>query len=127
MGERFEHGTLHDRWRIRRDGRLVWADALHLQGDVAAQREQPFGFGGARACATLVYVGDDASALLAPLRERIAPCMARIAATAFDGLLVTRVLAADAADMRSAVRVAAGALRALAAGLPERLPKVWDC
>ena len=127
MGESFNTGSLHDAWRIRRGGRLVWADAMQLQGDVAALRARPFGFGTARACATLVYVGDDAAALLPPLRERLQGFAQRVAATSFDGLLIVRVLTEDAADMRTAVRVAAGALRALAAGLPERLPKVWDC
>lgn len=127
MGEAYEHGALHDAWRIRRGGRLVWADALRLQGEVALQRALPFGFGTARACATLVYVGDDAAALLEPLRERLQALAGQAAATAFDGLLIVRVLAEDATDMRSAVRVAAGALRSLAGGLPERLPKVWDC
>jgi urease accessory protein len=127
MGESFGTGALHDAWRIRRDGRLVWADAMQMQGEVAALRARPFGFGTARACATLVYVGDDAATLLPPLRERLQGLAARIAATSFDGLLIVRVLAEDAADMRTAVRVAAGALRSLAAGLPERLPKVWDC
>lgn len=127
MGEDYVGGALFDAWRVRRDGRLVWADALRLQGEVAAQRAQPFGFGTARACATLVYVGEDASTLLPALRERLQHCLAQVAATAFDGLLIVRVLAEDAADMRVAVRVAAGSLRALAAGLPERLPKVWDC
>lgn len=127
MGERYDSGSLHDAWRIHRRGRLVWADAMRLQGDVAELRTRPFGFGTARACATLVYVGDDAAGLLAPLRERLQACTGQVAATAFDGLLIVRVLAADAADMRIAVRVAAGALRSLAACLPERLPKVWDC
>lgn len=127
MGEAVASGSLHDAWRIRRGGRLVWADALQLQGEVGEQRARPFGFGTARACASLVYVGEDAAALLPPLRERLQGCADRVAATAFDGLLIVRVLAEDAADMRMAVRIAAGALRALAAGLPERLPKVWDC
>jgi urease accessory protein len=127
MGEDFTSGSLHDAWRIHRDGRLVWADAMQMQGDVARLRARPFGFGTTRACATLVYVGDDAAALLSPLRERLQACAAQVAATSFDGLLIVRVLAADAADMRVAVRVCAGAIRSLAAGLPERLPKVWDC
>lgn len=127
MGERYDSGTLHDAWRIRCDGRLMWADTLRLGGDVAAARAQPFGFGTAHACATLVYVGADASALLAPLRERLAVLGSGVAATCIERVLIVRVLADDAPAMRAAVRIAAGALRAMAGGLPERLPKVWDC
>lgn len=125
-GETFEHGLLHDAWRIRRGGRLIWADALHLQGEVGQQRAQPFGFGRARACASLVYVGDDAASLLAPLRERL-PQNLQAAATSFDGLLILRLLADDAAQLREAVVHSAGVLRELAAGLPARLPRVWYC
>ena len=40
-GERFESGFVYDRWEITRDGRLVWADALHLDRDIAAVVEYP--------------------------------------------------------------------------------------
>lgn len=127
MGERYTRGGLHDGWRIRRDGRLVWADTLRLQGDIAAQRALPFGLGGAKACATLVYVGGDAAGLLGPLRERLAAHAAIGAATSFDGLLIVRVLADDVPALRAAVLTAAGALRQLAASLPQALPRVWYC
>lgn len=127
MGEDLRTGYVHDALRIRRGGRLLWADALHLQGDIAAQRARPFGLGGVRGCATIVYAGEDAERLLAPLRERLRPYAALGDATAFDGLLILRLLADDAAQLRAGVVHAAGALRSLAAGLPERLPRVWYC
>jgi urease accessory protein len=37
MGEAFTQGLVHDAWHIRRDGRLIWADALHLHGDGAGE------------------------------------------------------------------------------------------
>ena len=61
MGECFDNGMLHDAWRISRAGRLVWADALHLDGDLKQLRGAPFGFGKSVACATIAYVGADAS------------------------------------------------------------------
>ena len=125
-GERFEHGFLHDAWRIRRGGRLIWADALHLDGAVGAIRRLPFGFGQARASASLIYVGDDAGALLAPLRERLRD-YAQAAATSFDGLLILRLLADDAVRLRAVLMIAVGFLRELAAGLSPRLPRVWTC
>src|SRR5436309_920819 len=67
-GERFTHGLLHEAWRIRRDGRLVWADALRLDGDVAAAIAAPSGFAGAEALATAIYVGADAADHLALAR-----------------------------------------------------------
>ena len=40
-GERFTDGLLHEVWEVRRDGALVWGDALHVDGDVAAIDGRP--------------------------------------------------------------------------------------
>jgi urease accessory protein len=126
-GEHFNSGLLHDAWRIRRGGRLIWADATHLQGDVAHLRAAPFGFGAARACATLLYVAEDAERQLAAVRERLQAYAGIGAATAFDGLLIVRLLADEAAALRAALMHVAGGIRELAAGLPARMPRVWYC
>jgi urease accessory protein len=133
MGESFRNGFVHDSWRIRRDGRLLFADALRLDGDVAALRSAAFGFGHASACGTLIYAAEDAPTLLAPLRAELAAHTSNASsepvahATLRDGLLLVRLLAADAALLRHAVIHAAGAIRSLAAGLAPRLPQVWYC
>jgi urease accessory protein len=58
MGEAFTQGLVHDAWHIRRDGRLIWADALHFHGDGAGEGtlspELPHGLGQARALATML-------------------------------------------------------------------------
>ncbi|HZB92557.1 MAG TPA: urease accessory protein UreD, partial [Stellaceae bacterium] len=68
-GERFRHGLLHEAWRVRIGGRLVWADALRLEGDVGAGLAAPFGMGAAAAVATVLYVGEDAADHLSLARE----------------------------------------------------------
>lgn len=127
MGERYEQGLLHDAWRIRIGGRLVWADALHLDGDIAALRSRPFGFGTALACATLLYVGEDAPQRLDLVRELLANRSHEAAATAFEGLIVVRLMADDAAALRATVMHLTAALRAALAGLPAAMPRVWHC
>lgn len=127
MQERFDAGFLHDAWRIRRDGRLIWADAMRLEGDVRAQQAAPFGFGTAVACSTLVYVGDDAAQLLDEARNLIDEHGVPGGATTFDDLLLVRLLSADAAKLRAAVMALAATIRSRAAGLPARLPRVWSC
>ena len=127
MGERFETGLIHDSWRIRRAGRLVWADALHLEGDITEVLAAPFGFGTAVACSNVVYVGEDAAARLPEVRELLGNCRVPAAATAFDGLLLIRLLSDDAAALRTAVVALVGGIRQLTAALAPRLPRVWYC
>jgi urease accessory protein len=127
MNERFERGLLHDAWRIRRNGRLLWADALHLQGDVATQRGRPFGFGKASATATLLYAGDDAANYLDAVRRLIEPDADLAAATCLEGLLIVRFLSSDATRLRPVLMRVAGGLRHLATGLRQHLPRVWSC
>jgi urease accessory protein len=128
MGERYDTGLLHDAWRIRRAGRLIWADALHLAGDVRRLRSAPFGFGTSVACSTVLYVGPDASRLLEAARGSLqASRFPSAAATAFAGLLLVRLMADDALRLKGAVIDLIGVLRHAAAGLTPRLPRVWHC
>src|SRR5205085_1061357 len=57
-GERLTRGLVNERWEVRRDGALLWGDALHLAnedgGDIAATIADPACFAGAAACATLI-------------------------------------------------------------------------
>ncbi|MFL6603143.1 MAG: urease accessory protein UreD [Steroidobacteraceae bacterium] len=127
MGERFEQGLLHDAWRIRRDESLIWADGIHLDGNVARTCAAPFGFGTGVASATVVYVGADANRYVNEVRSVLRNHGGLGTATAFDGLLVVRLLAQDAASLRGAVIAVASGIRNWAAGLPARLPQVWYC
>jgi urease accessory protein len=140
MGECFDTGFLHDAWRIRRDGRLIWADALHMPADITGLRAARFGFGTAVACSTVAYVGDDAAQQLAAARKLLGesrvlrarpsitgPLSVTAAATALEGLLLVRLLADDAAEMRSVIAELICGIRQSAGGLPPRLPRVWQC
>jgi urease accessory protein len=126
MGERFDTGLLHDAWRIRRAGKLIWADALHLEGDVRKLREAPYGFGANVACATVLYVAADASQQLEPARRALSQCALPCGATSLDGILLARIMADDAVQMRAAVMKLVAEIRS-AASLPARLPRVWHC
>jgi urease accessory protein len=126
MGETFRRGYVHDAWRIRRGGRLVWIDSLMLDGDAGAQRSLPFGLGDAAGCSTLIYAGSDASRWLGVAREAVNESGSRGGATAFDGLLVVRLLSSDAAVLRRSVAGCVARLRNEIAGLPARVPALWS-
>jgi urease accessory protein len=104
-GERFSTGLLFDRWRIHRDGALVWADAIRLEHDIPAVLAHPAGFAGATAYGTLVYVGPDAAAHANPNATLIGP------------VLLSRFLG-DAGSIRAEIASACAALSV-------RLPRLW--
>lgn len=124
MGETFTRGLIRDSWRIRRDGRLVWVDALHIDGDVIGVAEAPFGFEGARAILTMVHAAPDAETHLALARELAGE---HGGATAFDNLLIMRMAGGDPQVIREAGLRAAEALRAAAFGLRPTLPSICYC
>lgn len=125
-GERLRQGFVHDAWRLSRAGRLAWADALRLEGDLAAPLASAACLGGAGACASLVYAADDAPARLAALRDLLPPetAAARHALTAVNGVVVGRFLG-EALAVRRSYGAFWAAARAALAGLPARLPRLW--
>jgi urease accessory protein len=134
-GEAYTHGLLHEGWEFRRDGGLVWGDALHIAdapwGDVAAIMADPACFDGAAACATLVMAPPrerDPGGFVETARETQAETAAprlRAGVTVVGGLLVARWLG-DALPVRRAYAELACHLRQAAMGLPPRLPRLWD-
>jgi urease accessory protein len=113
MGGTACRGAFSDQWRIRRDGRVVHAEALRLAGDLAAALAGPAGLGGARALATLVEAAPDAGDRLLAARARLAHLEGvAVAAAAGEGLLILRFLAPDLAPLRHALAQFLAAFRA---------------
>ena len=129
MGERFAAGLLHEGWALYRAGRLVWGDALHVEGDVAAVMADPACFDGAEACATLILAPrhDDPRAFVdaarAVQRQSAAPGL-RAGVSGVNGVLVARWLGGAVAVRRACGELACH-LRQAAMGLPPRLPRLW--
>jgi len=126
-GERTSTGLLHDRWTLRIAGRLVWVDAIRLDGDIAGRLDAPAGFDGATAMATAIYVGSNAASLL-PLAHALAlDSDARAGATLVDRVLLARFLGKDARILRADLARYIAGIRRAAAGLPARMPRLWQC
>lgn len=128
-GERFTGGLLREVWELRRDGDLVWGDALHLEDAVGRIIDDPACFDGAAAFATMILSPPrNAGSLLDCARAVLsagATTELRAGATAVSGLVIARWLAADAAVLRHAYADLACHFRSAALGLPPRLPRVW--
>ena len=129
-GERFTKGFLREVWQVRREGNLVWGDAVHLEGDIAQIIDHPACFDGAAAFATLILApfGRDPRSFLDRARSLQSSGSAeglRSGVTAIAGLVVARWLAADTAVLRDAYIDLACHFRREAMGLAPRLPQLW--
>ena len=118
MGETVTSGALHERWRVRRDGRLIYADGLRLEGAIADRLAKRATAGGGEAIATLLVVpGDDA--MVQQVRALAEGLRGDIGVSAWNGLALVRLCASDGATLRHNVTCLLAALRATA------LPRLW--
>jgi urease accessory protein len=117
MGERLLNGRFHDRWRVRREGRLVFADDVRLEGEVARKAGLRVTLNGGCAFATLALFDDDDALPVEALRALLGPAGGL---SAFDGKLICRIAATDGAALR---RILIPALTLLSDGRPP--PRVW--
>lgn len=119
MGETVRHGLMRDKITVRRAGRLLFHDAVRLDGDMAAALDRAAVGGGARAMATVVYVAPDAPDRLDALRASLAGVEA--GASCWDGMIVARLLARDGAALRAASVAALSVMRD-----GRTLPRSWS-
>lgn len=116
MGEQVRRGRLRDRWRVRREGRLIFADEIRLEGSVAEIASAPAVLAGAKTFASVLFASPDAETKLPEVRAAIGPYGG---ASAFDGKLFARLTATDGFTLRRAL---VPTLEALGAA---PLPRVW--
>jgi urease accessory protein len=100
---------------------------MRLDGDIAALRRAPFGFGAASACTTMLYAGGNAATLLEPVRTMLEGAVDESGVTLIDELLIIRMLDEDAPRLRARVMRVAGLIRHEAGGFSRTLPRVWHC
>jgi urease accessory protein len=121
-GETSIHGWFRDGWRIRRDGRLLFADESRLDGAIGTILDRPAVAGGARAVALILVVAPDAERWLAPARAALEPFRSlgvEGGASVRDGLLVGRLLSRSPEDLRAALIAVLSVLRS------QTLPRSW--
>jgi urease accessory protein len=118
MGEVVEEGQLFDRWRIRRNGRLLHAEALLLGGAVAVKLAEPAVARGSIAVATVFAVPAD-DAIVAGVRALDVNFRGEVGISAWNGFAVARLCAGDGAALRHDLIAVLTALRGNA------LPRLW--
>jgi urease accessory protein len=126
-GEEVVSGHISDNWRIKRDGRLIWADGLHVADGVFAQLYRKALLSNCKAVGTLVYFGPDLDARLQVLREIAASLECQCAATAVGALIIIRFASEACSDLRHELRrLLEQFSRQLGPG-PFGVPKMWSC
>ena len=99
MGEAVDDADVFDRWHLRRGGRLIHAEAMRLDGAVAAKLAQPAVANGGIAVATVLIVPAD-EAVAAGIRARDDHFLGEVGVSAWNGFAVVRLCAADGAALR---------------------------
>jgi len=117
MGERMAQGEFVDRWRLRRGGKLVFAETVRLDGNIGAKlARSAVAKGGAAIGTALIVPGDEA--LIERIREASESFAGEVGISAWNGFAMARFCAQDAARLR------ADMMTVLArTGAP--LPRLW--
>jgi urease accessory protein len=121
MDETVRTAQVTDSWRVRRGKRLIFADAVRLDGDPTATLAGPATGRGARAFATLLLVAPDAEARLEAARAALAEAIGEAGASAWNGMLVARLVAPSGQALRHDLIRLIETLRGAA------MPRVWHC
>jgi urease accessory protein len=118
MGERMRQGALVDRWRMRRGGKLAFAEQIRLDGNIDARLARPaVARGGVAIGTALIVPGDEA--LVERVREAAADFGGEVGISAWNGFAMVRFCAQDAARLR------ADMMTVLARVSPAALPRLW--
>jgi urease accessory protein len=118
MAETMHEGAYVDRWRLKRGGRLVFAETLRLDGDIATRLARAAIGGGGTAVATVLVAPADQDTA-----ERVRAAAGTFAGeagvSAWNGFAVARFCAKDAAALRADV------MKVLAQIDAKALPRLW--
>jgi urease accessory protein len=126
-GEVVDSGNISDSWRVKRDGRLIWADSFRIADDIFPHLQRKALLSNCNAIATLIYFGPCLDKRLDFLREIIAPLGCNCAATLVSGLIVVRFAAKESSDLKLALRRFLEQFGPELGSGPFRVPKMWSC
>ena len=118
MGERMQQGEFVDRWRLRRGGKLVFAETVRLDGDIGSKLARPaVAKGGVAIGTALIVPGDEA--LVERIREAAESFGGEVGISAWNGFAMARFCAQDAAALRTDM------MTVLGRASRQALPRLW--
>ena len=117
MGERMQSGEFVDRWRLRRGGKLVFAETIRLDGDIGGRlATSAIAKGGVAIGTALIVPGDEA--LIERIRTLSGGFGGEVGISAWNGFAMARFCAQDAARLRADMMAVLGATGSA-------LPRIW--
>ncbi len=118
MGETVLQGHFTDRWRVRVDGALVFAETVRLEGKIAQCLARRAVSGGGVAVASVIkFPGGDKD--IAAIRAMADNFAGEVGISAWNGVAVVRLVAADGAVLRRDLMAVLTTLRVAP------LPRLW--
>lgn len=118
MGEIMTSGSFIDRWRMRIGGRLVFAETVRLDGDIAGKfASRAVMKGGVAIGTALIAPGDEA--IVERIRESSDRFGGEVGVSAWNGFAIARFCAQDAAKLRADMMLVLGRAS------PSGLPRLW--
>jgi len=117
MDETINEGCFADRWRVRRAGKLVFADNARLDGRIAETLDRPAVAAGGNAIATALIAPclDGAVQAVRALEDRFA---GEVGISAWNSIALMRFCARDGAVLRHDLIIALAALNTT-------VPRLW--
>jgi len=119
-GEHVVAGQITDSWRVRKDGRLIFADCFHATDETFAQLRRTALLHACNAIGTLIYFGPNGDAKLDLLRDLAGSLPCRCAVTSVSELIIVRFAAEGSSTLRAALCLLLEQLRF-------GVPKMWSC
>ncbi len=126
-GEIVTGGNITDSWRVKEDGRLIWADSFRITDEIFPHLNRKALLSDSNAIATLIYFGPRLNERLEFLREIISSLECSRAATLVNGLIVVRFAAPQGSDLKRVLRSFLEQFGAEVGSGPFRVPKMWSC
>ena len=126
-GEKVSAGSISDSFRVLKNGRLVWADTFLVADDAFSHGSRKALLADSTAVATLLYFGPDLGAPLQLIRDVSSSTLLHCGATLVGGLLVARMAAKCAFELKTGLHNLLQALGKQFALGPFQVPKMWSC
>jgi urease accessory protein len=126
-GEVVGAGKIRDTWRVKKNGRLIWADNFLLNDEIFPHLNRKALLSGCNSIATLIYFGRSLEARLESLRAITPSLGCNAASTLVAGLIVVRLAASESSELKLGLR---SLLRQFSTELgsgPFQTPKMWSC